>query len=132
MNKDLTEYEKDLNEIKEQILKEGNTLLTKRDLLERFCVIDKEYNGRPWNLLQILANINILIGEEKSQPNIGHWIYEKRKRLINETDEGAEYITDYWCKCSKCGGDFGFRKMKDAFCKYCGTKMIEPQESEES
>ena len=33
------EYEKDLNEMKEQILKEGSTLLTKRDLLERFCEI---------------------------------------------------------------------------------------------
>ena len=64
MNKDTAEYEKDLNELKEQILKEGNTLLTKRDLLERFCKIDKDYNGDPWNLLQILANINILIGEE--------------------------------------------------------------------
>jgi hypothetical protein len=63
MNKE-TEYEKDLNEMKEQIIKEGNTLLTKKDLLERFCKIDKEYKGRPWNLLQILANINILIGEE--------------------------------------------------------------------
>jgi hypothetical protein len=50
--------------MKEQILKEGNTLLTKRDLLERFEEIDKEYNGGPWNLLQILANINILIGQE--------------------------------------------------------------------
>lgn len=65
------------------------------------------------------------------QPKMGRWIYEKRKRLINETDEGAEYVTDYWCKCSNCGGDFGYRKMKDAFCKYCGAKMIEPQESEE-
>ena len=63
MNKE-TEYEKDLNELKEQILKEGSTLLTKKDLLERFCEIDKEYNGQSWNLLQILANINILIGEE--------------------------------------------------------------------
>lgn len=62
------------------------------------------------------------------QVKTGHWIYEKRKRLINETDEGAEYITDYWCKCSNCGGDFGYIKMKDAFCKYCGAKMI--QESE--
>jgi hypothetical protein len=62
MNKE-TEYEKDLNEMKEQILKEGDTLLTKRDLLERFCKIDKEYDGHSWNLLQILANINILIGQ---------------------------------------------------------------------
>lgn len=70
MNKDTTEYEKDLNELKEQILKEGNTLLTKRDLLERFCEIDKEYNSCPWNLLQILANINILIGQESCEDTI--------------------------------------------------------------
>ena len=62
---------------------------------------------------------------------MGKWIYEKRKRLVNETDEGAVYVTDYWCKCSKCGGDFGYRKMKDAFCKYCGAKMVEPQQSED-
>lgn len=74
MNKDLAEYEKDLNELKEQIFKESNTLLTKRDLLERFCKIDKEYNGRPWNLLQILSNINILIGQEQSQPKTEHWV----------------------------------------------------------
>ena len=60
-------YEKDLNELKEQILKDDNTLVSKRDLLERFCEIDKEYNGDSWNLLQILANINILIGEEPSK-----------------------------------------------------------------
>ena len=61
----MTEYEKDLNELKEQILKDGNVLVSKRDLLERFCEMDKEYNGEPWNLLQILANINILIGEDR-------------------------------------------------------------------
>jgi hypothetical protein len=69
--------------------------------------------------------------EEMKQTKTGHWIYEKRKRLINETDEGAEYVTDYWCKCSKCGGDFGYRKMKDAFCKYCGAKMVESQAESE-
>ena len=53
----------------------------------------------------------------------GHFIYEPRQRLINETDDGCEYITDYWCKCSECGGDFGFIKMDDAFCKFCGANM---------
>jgi hypothetical protein len=62
-----TNYEIDLNDLKEQILKEGNTLVSKRDLLERFCDMDEEYNGEPWNLLQILANINILVGEEPSE-----------------------------------------------------------------
>ena len=60
----MIEYKKDLNELKEQILKEGNTLVAKKDLLERFCEIDKEYNGESWNLLQILSNINVLIGVE--------------------------------------------------------------------
>ena len=60
----MIEYEKDLNELKEQILKEGNTLVAKKDLVERFCEVDKEYNGEPWNLLQILSNIDVLVGEE--------------------------------------------------------------------
>lgn len=67
----MTEYEKDINDLKEQILKDGNTLVSKRDLVERFCEIDKEYNGEPWNLLQILANINVLIGEEPCEDVVG-------------------------------------------------------------
>ena len=97
MNKDLTEYEKDLNELKEQILKEGNTLLTKRDLLERFCKIDKEYNGRSWNLLQILANINILIGQEpceEKQPKMGHWIDADK---LEEKIQKYQSIHDSYC-----------------------------------
>lgn len=84
MNKE-TKYEKDLSEMKEQILKEGNTLLTKRDLLERFCEIDKEYEGHPWNLLQILANINILIGEEPCY-NLDEWCHD-----CSEYDQSKHY-----------------------------------------
>jgi hypothetical protein len=72
-----TNYEKDLNELKEQILEDGNTLVSKKDLLERFCEVDKEYNSEPWNLLQILANINILVGEEPSKDAIN-------RQAINE------------------------------------------------
>lgn len=66
------------------------------------------------------------------QPKVktGHWIYTSKRRLVDETDDGGVYITDYICTCSECGGDFGFQKMRDAYCKYCGAKMIEPQESE--
>ena len=31
-----------------------------KELVERFIEIDKEYNGEPWNIKQILANINII------------------------------------------------------------------------
>jgi hypothetical protein len=108
------EYEKDLNELKEQILKDGDTLLTKRDLLERFCEIDKEYNGRPWNLLQILSNINILIGEEPCEDCISR----------------AQALSDYadW---------YGYGYRDNAFYKHlkdmppATPKQYEPQESED-
>ena len=34
------------------------------DLVERFIGIDKEFEGRPWNILQILTNINLIIPVE--------------------------------------------------------------------
>lgn len=71
------EYKKDLNDLKEEILEEGNTLVSKRDLLERFDEIDKEYEGRPWNLLQILANINILIGQKSCDNVVSLSAYEQ-------------------------------------------------------
>lgn len=96
MNKEVTEYEKDLNELKEQILKDGNTLLTKRDLLERFCEIDKEYKGRPWNLLQILANINILIGQEPCEDAVSRTpnIPKEWQDTFKDADDFIEYIWD--------------------------------------
>lgn len=98
------------------------------DALSHMCSEDE--NG----ITVSRANVNSMLRvlpPVTPQLKTGHWIYEKRKRLINETDEGAEYVTDYWCKCSNCNGDFGYRKMKDAFCKYCGARMIESQESED-
>ena len=35
-----------------------------KDLVERFIDIDKEFNGRPWNILQILTNINMIVPVE--------------------------------------------------------------------
>lgn len=125
INKDLAEYEKDLNELKEQILKEGNTLLTKRDLLERFCKIDEEYNGRSWKLLQILANINILIGQESCEDCVSRQAVLDKKELV-ELEDGQsfycispedvetlpsvtskpKYNTSEWCKtCSEYDQD---------------------------
>ena len=43
-----------------RMIKTGKTVPIK-DLVERFIEIDKEYNGEPWNIKQIFANINIII-----------------------------------------------------------------------
>jgi hypothetical protein len=94
------------------------------DAISRQAVLEviEKCHCEEWVKADIGAPIEALQSVTPAE-KVGQWIYEKRKRLINETDEGAEYITDYWCKCSRCGGDFGYRKMKDAFCKYCGAKM---------
>lgn len=40
------------------------------ELVERFIEVDKEYSGRPWNLLQILSNINMIIPvEDREEEN---------------------------------------------------------------
>lgn len=54
----------------------------------------------------------------------GEWKYEPKLRLVDETDDGAIYETEMKCFCSACGADFGFQKVDDAFCKYCGAKMV--------
>ena len=38
---------------------DSQEIVTIKDLTERFIDIDREFNGRPWNLLQILANIRL-------------------------------------------------------------------------
>ena len=65
------------------------------------------------------------------EPKEGHWVYEPQKRMVDETDEGVVYRTEYRCKCSNCDADYGFTKMKDACCRYCGARMFEPQGSED-
>ena len=59
----------------------------------------------------------------QSEQKVGKWIYEPRRRMIGETDNGAVYMEEMWCKCSECGADFGYIKNKDKYCKFCGAKM---------
>ena len=43
----------------EDRMMDSQEIVTIKDLTERFIDIDREFNGRPWNLLQILANIRL-------------------------------------------------------------------------
>lgn len=51
----------------------------------------------------------------KQEPKTGHW--------INDEDTIGCYY------CSECGGYVA--SYDDAYCRYCGAKMIEQKESEE-
>lgn len=65
---------------------------------------------------------DVLSGEEadeiikalEQKPETGHWI------IYDVHGHKA-------CKCSECGMDVGY-PCNDKFCKYCGIKMVEPQE----
>lgn len=38
-----------------------NKTISVAELVERMVEIDKEFNGQPWNILQILMNIDMII-----------------------------------------------------------------------
>ena len=146
------EYEKDLGKLKEEILKEGGTLVFKRDLLNRFIKIDEEYKHRPWSLLQILANINILIGEKPCEDCVSRQYlldncvvdkvtmpYVPVSKIKNAPPVISQPRTGHWTNgdsiCPCCGED----KFKDLdadiwadwqpkYCPNCGSKMV-PKDS---
>lgn len=72
--------------------------------------------------------LQYVIGMLEQEPRKGHWIYTPQRRLVDETDDGYVYETYYRCSCSECGGDFGFIRGEDSFCKYCGADMREVEE----
>ena len=53
----LWEEENDL--FYEEKMMDSQEIVTIKDLTERFIDIVREFNGRPWNILQILANIRL-------------------------------------------------------------------------
>lgn len=59
MNKE--EYKKELKDMIAEYTEDESLYINKSDLVRRFVDVDKEYNHKPWNLMQILANINLIV-----------------------------------------------------------------------
>ena len=55
--------QKELDNVRRELLSRPDQYITFKDLVERFDKIDAEFNHSPWNLLQIYSNFNILIGD---------------------------------------------------------------------
>lgn len=62
MNKE--EYKERLEHKISELTEDENLYINKADLVRRFVEIDEEYNHESWNLLQILANINMIVERE--------------------------------------------------------------------
>ena len=59
------EYQKELNDVRQELLNRSDQYITFKDLVERFDGVDAEFNHSSWNLLQIYSNFSILIGGRK-------------------------------------------------------------------
>jgi hypothetical protein len=59
------EYQKELNDVRQELLNRPDQYITFKDLVERFDKADAQFNHSPWNLLQIYSNFNILMGTKE-------------------------------------------------------------------
>ena len=59
-----TEYQEELNLVRQELLSREDQYITFGDIVERFDEVEEEYEGEPWNLMQIYNNLNILVGEK--------------------------------------------------------------------
>ena len=57
-------YKKEDDLYYEKEMMESKKTIPVGELVERFIEVDKEFKGEPWNILQILANINIIVPVE--------------------------------------------------------------------
>lgn len=108
------------------------------ELAERFIKIDKEFSGRPWNILQILSQINMIVpvedrkcvetGAEEFQkdklPNLELLQYKAESvlRELNQLAEFPEYDIDCFSQIwgSTCTG---FDKTKEGMPLAGGSAM---------
>lgn len=51
----------DVDMFYEKKMLDENKTVPIRDLVERFIDVDKEFTGKPWNIMQILKNIDMVI-----------------------------------------------------------------------
>ena len=71
-----------------------------KDLVERFIEVDKEYNGEPWNIKQILANSNILFLLRTDRILLLYGVFNMQIIEIYEYGNGI-YAEPFWDRVQK-------------------------------
>lgn len=99
------DYYEELNRLLVK-MKSGNGYVSVSDLAERFEEIDKEYKSEPWNLMQILTNINIFIPADVER---GITLLKATRELLNKQNESCYVLnlldeTVYYDDCD-CDGN---------------------------
>ena len=92
-------------------------LISRQAAIDALCHVD-EYNVRSIGAIRNLPSA-------QPQQKTGRWIFEERKRLVDETDDGSVYRTEKWWSCSECGYAKGYWTSKPSsnYCENCGAKM---------
>lgn len=85
----------------EEMMSSGEAVSVK-DLTERFISVDKEFDGKPWNIMQILTNIRMVDTADGRSAEKG-----KLKKLLEwitkEEDQRAEFASKSFEKGSVLG-----------------------------
>lgn len=85
----------------EKMMSSGEAVSVK-DLTERFISVDKEFDGKPWNIMQILTNIRMVDTADGRSAEKG-----KLKKLLEwitkEEDQRAEFASKSFEKGSVLG-----------------------------
>lgn len=66
---------------------------------------------------------NMAIEALEQEPKTGHWIVELKENV-------TEYIAGTGCRVFICSVCREWQDKRSSYCPVCGTKMVEPQESE--
>lgn len=80
----------------------------------------KDAYGKGWDDGAKATYEHLKMCEEEQEPKTGHW-----KRI--SMDKYSEHAK-YWYRCDRCGKD---NLGNTDWCPNCGTRMVEPQESED-
>lgn len=74
----------ELNNLIEELTADPDLYVSLKDLTVRFVEIDDEFNHRPWNLLQIFSQLQIMVPKRIGN-NIVKEMLESNKKSIAKT-----------------------------------------------
>lgn len=86
----------------EERMMSSDEIVSVKDLTERFIGIDKEFAGKPWNIMQILANIRMIGTVENKNTERGK-LEKLLEWITKEEDQRAEFASKSFEKGSVLG-----------------------------
>ena len=92
----------DTDMLYEEEMMSSDEVVSVKDLTERFIDVDKEFAGKPWNIMQILTNIRMVGTVENKNTERGK-LEKLLEWITKEEDQRAEFASKSFEKGSVLG-----------------------------